>query len=100
LLDVPHRTLGGEHRIGGRRWNGARRPRNAENRGRAEGENADGDTDSKRDATQQGISCDETWERAWISATPSSLRAASWPEWRLWVYRWQSRRPSVASWQP
>jgi len=31
LLDVAHRPLGGEHRIGTRRRNGARRPRNTEN---------------------------------------------------------------------
>jgi hypothetical protein len=46
LLDVPHRALGRERRIGGRRWNGTRRPRNTENRGRAEDEQAEGDTDS------------------------------------------------------
>jgi hypothetical protein len=46
LLDVPHRTLARERRIGGRRRNGARRPRDTENRDCAEENEAEGDTDS------------------------------------------------------
>jgi hypothetical protein len=46
LHDVPHRPLGGEDRIGGRRRNGTRRPRDTKNRYRGEDEEAEGDTDS------------------------------------------------------
>ena len=46
LLDVPHRALGGERRIGSRRRNSTRRPRNTENRGRAKEQQAEGDTNS------------------------------------------------------